>query len=238
MRNSVLHLLTNQAADFVSPIFPNVSDYTPHEESTVEKSLRSFLKLGAGNPDYYLVSLLSSVYSFPEVLEEFKETDKTFDLSDYTRPHDYITGGTLINSDKHQVKIARSPSEYPVAMEIVIEYKDEKEVFITTGTLIYAAKFNKIDDNNLEVKWPSDIGLSGVLSPTGGVWESGSRVTIFHQPITYPFAQVASRILKRSDFITYLSEVGLLKHVYSSQSGLEQMALVCLALANPKRYAQ
>lgn len=237
MRDSVLHLVTNRASTFGSPIFPSASLYVPHTEGTSESSLRDFLRLRSNDPAYYLVGVLASVYSFPEIVEEFKETDKTFDLKDYVPPSNTVSGGSFVNLFGKSFSLERVPIEYPILTDILVKYKDSREVSIVACNNTYNVPFAVRSGDNLDIEWPEELGIHGILYPSAGTWITGSYVNIYHQPITYPYKVVTDSVLKNSDYIQLLSSLGLMKNIYSAQSPVERMALIALALANPSTYA-
>ena len=235
MRDSVLHLLTNRASNFGSPIFPRYSDYTPHEETEVETIIRDLLYLRPTAGAYHLIGLLAAVYAFPEVYQEFKESDRTYDLADYTKSPTVMVGGKFAGSPQRILTFNRIPIEFPVSFDMSIAYKDPLEVRILAGNTNFDVPFF-VRNNKLDIQWPVETGITGLLDPDGGVWAQGSIITINHEPGCYPYKILADILLKNSTAIQYLNSVGLLKNFFSAQSSIEKVAIMALAISNPSLY--
>lgn len=237
MQDSVLHLLTNRSVDFGNIIFPTLSSYVAHEESEVESDIRTFLKLRSGDPAYYILGAISAIHAFPEVYEEFKETDFTYELVNYRRPADSVVGGEFKNAYGKIYSISRRAFSFPVSFTIVVHYKDNAQVRIEIGDESYDVDYWVRNVYDLDIAWPKESGISGILTPYSA-WEQGSYVSISNQPISYPYEAVAAEVLKNTDYIRFLSETSLLKNLYSAQSSIEKVAILALAISNPNKYAR
>lgn len=237
MQDSVLHLLTNRASSFGTNIFPESTVYVSRVETEVEAKLRTFLRLRNNDPAYYLIHIMAAIYTFPEVLDEFNETSRTFNFSDYTRPSDTLVGGSLINKYGKVASFQRVPVAYPVDFEMTIAYKDNSKVVITVDDIAYEVNYTIRDMTFLDIDWPVESGLSGIVS-LNEAWESGSVVRVFHQPINYPYKAVADTIFKNTDYISFLSETRLLKNMYSAQTDIEKVAILGLAISNTPSYVR
>jgi len=237
MQDSVLHLLTNRSADFGNIIFPIISSYVPHQEGVVESELRTFLKLRSGDPAYYLLGVISAIHAFPEVYEEFKETDFTYELVNYQRPVDTVVGGAFKNAYGKVFNISRRPKSFPVSFDIVVNYKDSSQVRIYIGEDSYDVDYIIRNTHDLDIDWPVESGISGILTPYS-TWTQGAAVIATNQPVSYPYEAVAAEVLKNTSYIKFLSELSLLKNMYSAQSAIEKVAILALAISNPTVYAR
>ena len=236
MQNSVLHLLTNRHADFGSIIFPKSTVYLPHTEDAIESRLRTFLNLRVGDSPYYLLNVMAAVLTFPEVYAEFNDSGMSFEFSDYTRPVNSISGGaSLVNKYGKSCLIARVPKVYPINFEILIKYKDENVLSIVVDDVTYEAIYIIRDEDFLDIDWPAETGVNGILQ-LDSTWSTSSRIVIFHQPIAYPYKAVAESVLKNTEYISYISSLGILKNMHSAQTDIEKVAVLALAVSNPFKY--
>ena len=236
MQNAVLHLLTNRASDFGSTIFPKSSVYIPHPENEVEKSIRSLLKLRSGDSPYFLMNIMGAIYAFPEIFAEFKETNTSFQFSDYVRPPNTVSGGSIVSMYGKTVSYSRIPNQYPIDFEITISYKDSEQVRIMVDDFEYEASYTIRGDGFLDIDWPKISGLSGIVQPNAA-WSVGSLIRVYHQPVSYPYKAVADHVLKNTDYISYISSIGLLKNMHSAQTDLEKVAILGLVISNTQKYA-
>lgn len=236
MQNAVLHLLTNRAGDFGSTIFPNSSVYTPHSESKVEESIRSLLKLRTGDSPYFLINIMGAIYAFPEIFAEFKETNTSFQFSDYVRPPNTVSGGSIVSMYGKTVSYSRIPNQYPIDFEITISYKDSEKVRIIIDDVEHEANYTIRGDGFMDIDWPEISGLSGIVQPNTS-WNVGSLIRVYHQPVSYPYKAVVDCVLKNTDYISYISSTGLLKNMYSAQTDLEKVAILGLVISNTQKYA-
>lgn len=233
MINRILHLLTNRASDFGSSIFPAVSDFVPHEEDPKEKAFRDFLHLRNGDSPFYLMGMLAAIYSFPEIVEEFGESDSTFSLSDYVRETDIIEGGSLQSKYGKTASLQRRATEFPVDFDIRITYHSTNNVRIRAADQDVSVPFETRVDGSLVFPWPDFTGVGGVLTPASLPWNVGSSVIIRHEPVMFPYEALHDRVLASPDLMEMLISASLLKHVYAAQTPLESTALIGLAIARP-----
>lgn len=235
MKNSLLHLLTNRESNFGSSLFPASDSYVPHTEEGAEYKLRTFLKLREGDEPYYLVGIMSAVLSFPEIYEEFQEDVTNFSLKDYRKQETTVHGGTIENFGPVHAEVLYMPTVFPPSFTTQISYCDNVNVYLTRGTQQVTAAFG-IRDDKLEIDWPANYGIKGLIGLNGTAWSTNTKVTITHEPDTYPYTACASMIEKNKEFFGFLNDLGLLKNFHSAQSSLEKIAIVGLAISNPAVY--
>jgi hypothetical protein len=240
MRNSVLHLLTNRNSNFASGIFPQSGTYEAHEEGREEAALRDFLKLRPQDHAFYLVGMLNAVYSFSEIYEEFRESDRSFSLSDYVREADTFDGGVLVNSAGKSAAIQRYPLEFPIEFEISVKYLSETEVKIFLGKSEMTAPYS-IRTAGIDIDWPITLGVGGLLLPDGVDWKvnwkTGASFKMRHEPLSFPYGALDRKIGNNPDYLKLLVDAALIRQYYSAQTAMERVAILCLALARPDLYA-
>lgn len=233
MINAVLHHLTNKADSFGHSMFPNTSSYEPTTEGANEYALRDFLKLRESSDIEYLLGALAAVYSFPEILEEFGETGRSFRLEDYRRTEYSLTGGKLVDRYDKSPSVAYTPEEYPWPTQTTISYLNATKVRLVRGAKTEEVPYLLRETEYLDIDWPEDLGITGIVQLLGFPWEDQRRVTINHPPNSYPYDACGQKIKENTQFLEHLDERGLVSPFYSAQTGLEQVALACLSLKWP-----
>lgn len=236
MYNSVLHLLTNRVTGFSSSLFPAVSAYVPHSESTGEAYLRTFLKLRQNDPEFYLIALLAAVKSFPEIETEFKESGCTFRLGDYRRTEFYVNNGRLVSGFGLEASLLYKPREYPAPAATTVKYYDSQEVTITRGRASYRAQYQIRTGNLLDVSWPAELGITGLVDVMGNTWGPGVPITFTHVPDIFPYDALALAANKNNKVFKHLDDVGTLKMFNAAQSPIEKAAILGLSVSTPWNY--
>jgi hypothetical protein len=237
MKNSVLHLLTNRASGFGNVIFPENDDYEPHVETEEETTLRSFLRLDSTSSPTHLVSIMSSIYSFPEILEEFQESERTFDLGDYRKEPDVVHNAALVTALDKTASLRWVPLEYPHPTSMTIQHAEGNVVQIIYGTTRTYLPCQLRVGNLLDVEWPASWGISGLLDIGSGVWDANSIITITHYTPYFPYALCADKVMSTSSFFKFLNDKEAVKHIHTAQSAVEKVAHIALALCSPSLYA-
>ena len=233
MYNSVLHLLTNRTTGFTSSIFPSVSEYTPHTESSDEAYLRTFLKLRQGDPEFYLVALLAAIKSFPEIEEEFKEDECTYYLNDYRRTEFTTTNGLLVSRFGVEASLLYKPSDYPVPLTTTVKYYDGSEVTVARGRKSRRVPYRIRTGNYLHVDWPAEIGITGLVDLLGNTWGDGLTITFTHAPDVFPYDALANAAIGNNRIFKFLDDLGTLKMFNAAQSPIEKGAILGLSIASP-----
>lgn len=238
MRNAVLHLITNKKDNFNLDGLPTSSNYTPFVPTESETKIRDALFINSS--PYYLINSLVAAYTFEEILAEFNESERTYELYALPKMPLILSGASYANTADQNFNIAFKPSSFikPVNLNWSIKYNTEQ-----TLDLQYAGNFvslnYSIDANKvLSADWPSDSGIRGGFKiPEDKEWSIGSlsTISIVVPPVSFPF-DAAISYLKRfhsNDLYKLLNEYGLSRNFLNAQSSIEQYALILLALAKP-----
>lgn len=234
MRNAVLHLLSNKADGFRSPIFPESSDFVPVVETEAQAKIREFFKLQHPDSDYYLMGAMTAVYAYPDILSDFQETDMTFRLSDWRRDPDWITGGTYAHA-QGQFYLHYSPDQWPAPLTWVITYLDDTTLSIRAGDRRYIVKYHTSSSDVLYPEWPEALGIRGGID-LDSTWASSSVVEIGHTPTAYPYDVVVDKLDTMNETFLVLEDEDLTQQYFTAQASIEKVAVVLLALANPSKY--
>jgi len=234
MINQIIHLVTNRSGDFHHPSLASAADYVPHVEPADEASLREFLHLKDIDTDYYIIGALTSIYAFPELVGEFNETDRNFDLSLWKPDDDAFSPGDLDNSSCCIFNIHRVPTEYPVVTQWDMSYLDATSLLIQLGTKRWVARVRE-SATKLYVDWPAELGLQGAVE-LDGAWTTGYKMTLLHTPSGFPYEELARQIANREDARRILTDRGYMPYFFAAQSDLEKCAILYTALAWPSQY--
>jgi hypothetical protein len=247
MRNAVLHLITNNAGAFGSPVLPENSFYTPHLPTAAEDFIRSKLLINASN--YHLVNSMLAVYAFPEILSDFRETSRTFDFKDLQKNIVTISGASYANTPTENFNIVNVPTTFPSAsyFDWTIKYQDyENLVFIgcdTSYTIPYALTETVQDAVTYRIisaEWPAVTGIKGGFSLDPSTdWSTGNSFSLTVYPSVFPYEAAINYVNKFAQTPTLLTASGLSRNYYNAQSYIEKYATLMLALAdvnknNPK----
>lgn len=235
MINAVLHLVTNRAGDFHHPAFASAVDFTPHAETEDEKSLRTFLQLRDTTTDYYVVGALNAIYAFPDILAEFGETQRTFNLARWRKDNDGFYPGSFVNTNAHVFSVQRIPNEFPVDMEWILSYLDAQTMKIQLASKTYLAPV-RISGDILYVEWPEELGIKGAIK-LEVAWDSSARMTLSHTPVGFPYGKIVEHVVHRDDARRLLTGRGYMSHFFAAQSDMEKCALLYTALAEPRNNA-
>ena len=238
MRNAVLHLITNKKDNFGLDGLPTISNYVPFTASEAESKIREALCIN--NSSYHLINSLVAAYAFEEILAEFSESERTYELYALPRLSLIVNGASYANTNAQNFNIAFSPDFFikPSNLNWSIKYNTSELL-----DLKYAGKFAtvpfSIDSNKiLSADWPIDSGIKGGFKiPENKEWSLGSlsEITMVVPPIIFPYTE-AVNYLKRfysNSLYALLNESGLSRNFMNAQSGIEQYALVLLSLAKP-----
>ncbi len=241
MRNAVLHLISNKAGNFGLPNLPVDSSFVPYTTTAIEDSLRAALFINA--TPYYLINSLISVYTFSDILAEFRETETTFSLCNINYPKLTIVNATYANTPTQNFNIANIPETYPNATYFywTIKYNNEDTLSITCCNQRFTIPFtltDLVEDGQairvLSADWPAISGIKGGFALNEDIdWSTGANIYLFVPPVVFPYEEaikVANRIPGTADI---LNRAGVSKNYYNAQSGIEKYALLMMALANP-----
>ena len=234
MKNSVIHLITNRKGDFHHSSLASVSDYEIHAEPDEEASLRTFLQLGDTTTDYYVMGALGAVYAFPELFAEFKETQRTFDISLWSKDDDNFTPNGVINTTDEVFNLHRTPTEFPVEMEWIMTYTNDNTMRVVLGAASYDVPV-RATTNTLYADWPEELGISGAIS-LDATWSSGDEFRIHHTPTRFPYSRIVELITNRADARMIMTNRGYMRNFYLAQSDIEKCAILYTALAWPENY--
>lgn len=241
MRNAVLHLLTNKANDFGIVGLPVRSSYTPFIPSAEEDVVRSALHINTA--PYYLINSLTAVYTFNDILSEFRETECTFKLHALPYPKISITNATYANTTAHNFSINNIPTSFPSPNYFtwVIEYNDLDTLVVRGGDKRITVPYildSVVDGDNtyavLSADWPAELGLQGALALNAGVyWSAGATISMSVPPVLFPYNHAINKVIVLPATHVLLTAAGLSRNFYNAQSYIEKYALLMLALAQP-----
>jgi hypothetical protein len=238
MRNAVLHLITNKAKDFGIEGLPLISSFVPATPTEAESKIRKALLIN--DSPYHLINSLSAVYAFEEILAEFNESSRTFELYSLPRNYLHITGADYANTASENFNIAYSPSSFVKAGTLAwkIKYNNSTSINLIYAGISVTIPFS-IDSNKvLSATWPLDSGIRGGFKiPDDKEWSIGSlsEISLNVAPVSFSYADTIA-YLKRfysNSLYGVLNESGLGKNFAAAQSAIEQYAIVMLAIGKP-----
>ncbi len=238
MRNAVLHLITNKKNNFGLEGLPTTSNYTPFVPTEAEDKIREALFINSSA--YHLVNSLTAAYTFEEILAEFNESERTYELYALPRISLTVTGASYANTSEQNFNVAFNPDFFikPNNLNWSIKYNTTETLDLNYAGKITSLPYTVDSNKILSAEWPADSGIKGGFQiPADKEWSLGSLSTIAMTvpPISFPYSETID-FLKRfysSYLYTLLNEYGLSRNFLNAQSGIEQYALVLLALAKP-----
>lgn len=241
MRNAVLHLISNKSGDFNSEVFPENSFFTPHPVSPEESFIRS--KLFINDSNYHLVNSMLAVYSFPEILLEFRETSRTYDFKFLQHNYVSVIGATYANTATENFNLVNIPTTFPTPAYFnwEIRYQDYNNLIFagcdTTVSIPYTLTTTTQDSNTyriLTADWPSQAGIKGGFALDSNLdWSYGNSISLYVYPAAFPYDAAIAYISKFSEVSAVLNATGLSRNFYNAQSAIEKYATLMLAIANP-----
>jgi hypothetical protein len=241
MRDAVLHLISNKSNGFNVPCFPVYSSFTPYTATAQETVLRDKLFINSSN--YHLINSLLAVYSFIDILSEFRETSRTFNFSDLPTGEVSIVNATYGNTDTVNFNILNIPNSFPSPNYFNWEIKYQDDAFIvlhccdTVSTIPYtltSVTQNSTTYRLLTADWPVVTGIKGgfILDPALS-WSYGNSITLTVPPVVFPYEQAIKLVDKLAETAHVLNGSGLARNYYNAQSYIEKYALLMLAIARP-----
>lgn len=227
MHNRALHFITNRKDGFASAYFPASSDFQPCTESAAAKEVRRLLGL---NSDYGVRAVLATVHGFPYIFEEFRDTSRTYRVSDF-QPDRVVTVGAVWKNDAAGLPLFTPEcTELPVPEEMVVEYLSNARARLTYGERVEDIDVRPVfGTSDLIPEWPEDLGVSGSFL-LQDAWQAGSRIRVQGPPARYPWA-AAGALLALPDTQAVLQSAGLLDTAAPLNSPVERVAVIALALA-------
>lgn len=241
MRDAVLHLISNKNNGFNIPCFPSYSSFTPYTPTAQETTLRE--KLFINDSSYHLINSMLAVYSFSDILSEFRETSRTFNFTDLPVSEVIITNATYGNSETTNFNILNIPTSFPTPnyFNWEIRYQDDEFIVLvycdTATTIPYTLETitqNSVDYRLLTAEWPEVTGIKGgfILDSTLS-WSYGNSITMVVPPVVFPYEHAIKYVDKLSETSHILNSAGLSRNYYNAQSYIEKYATLMLALARP-----
>lgn len=231
--NEILRGVTNRETGFASAAFPVNSTWQPGVESAEAAACRKLLHLQQGQPDWYTVGALSTLYSFPDYLDMIGERERTYELAAYVRPANVYMGGSLYPTPKGPPIVKRVPSEWPVQFRITLQYESDSTGLVSWGISSQSIRVRHLGDRTIP-DWLPPVGISGeVLRNTP--WASGYVFEILHEPAYYPHVVVAGRLSQHAPTLELLRRASLSGAFHGARSSAERLAIVLTALAIDQR---
>jgi hypothetical protein len=241
MRDAVLHLISNKSGSFNIPCFPAYSDYTPYEPTAQETVLRDKLLINMSS--YHLINSMLAVYSFSDILSDFRESSRTFNFNDLPISALSITNATYANTETENFNIVNVPNTFPSANYFNWSIKcQDSEFLIFSGCDISVTIPYTLDNVTqdavsyriLTAGWPTIAGIKGgfALDPSL-TWSFGDQITLTVPPVTFPYDKAIDYINILPETAQVLSTAGLARNYYNAQSDIEKYALLMLAISRP-----
>ena len=239
MRNAVLHLITNKAADFDIEGLPINSAYTPFATTAEEDAVRTALHIN--DAPYYLINSLSAVYAFNDILSEFRETERTFDLHKLPWPRLTISNASYANTADSNFNIANIPTSFPSTnyFSWTISYNDGETLVIQACDKRFTVDYTLTEVtegantyNVLAADWPAETGIKGGFA-LDVHWSSGNSIELVVPPVVFPYNHAVNKVIGMTATNSLLTKAGLSRNFYNAQSSIEKYALLMLALAQP-----
>lgn len=240
MRNAVLHLISNKAGNFGSTALPTNSSFTPFTPTAEETFVRN--KLFINDSVYHLVNSILSVYAFPEILADFRETSRTFNFHSLQKNKVTISGATYANTETDNFNILNIPTSFPTPnyFSWQIKYQDYENLVITGCDTNFTVAYTLTEVTQdttyrvLSADWPSVTGIKGGFALDADTdWSYGTAISLTVYPAIFPYEAAINYINKFSETSTLLTNTGLSRNYYNAQSYIEKYATLMLALANP-----
>lgn len=241
MRDAVLHLISNKSNGFNVPCFPAYSSYTPYTPTEQESVIRD--KLFINSSSYHLINSMLAVYSFTDILSEFRETSRTFNFIDLPVTEVSITNATYGNTDTVNFNILNIPNSFPTPnyFNWEIRYQDDEFIVLSCCDTVYTIPYTltSVTQNSttyrlLTSDWPEVTGIKGgfILDSTLS-WSYGNKITLTVPPVIFPYEQAIKLADKLSETAHVLNNSGLARNYYNAQSSIEKYALLMLAISRP-----
>lgn len=236
MRNAVLHLITNKSGNFGLDLLPATSSFVPYTPSPQETDIRNALFINSS--PYYLVNSLIAAYSFEDILDEFNESSRTFELHNLPKSNLQITNATYANTPTTNFNVAYSPSIFPRPenMTWTITYNDGTNLDLLYAGQLASIPYTVLDGDVVTAEWPEDSGIRGGFKLNAGLsWCHGTVITLNVPPISFPYYNAVKYLQRYNSTSLYhvLNISGLSRNFVNAQSGIEQYALIMLGISNP-----
>lgn len=241
MRNAVLHLITNKAGDFGIDNLPSDSSFVPYTTTSDEDEVRNLLLINEA--PYYLTNSLIAVYSFSDILAEFRESEKTYELRNFPRACLAVTNATYANTPTENFNILNNPDTFPSLdyTNWTIAYNNDTTLTMRCCDQRFTVPYTLSDITEegdsmriLAAEWPAITGIKGGFQLDSGLdWSYGSSITLSVPPATFPYGAAVRMVSRLPRLADILNNAGVAKNYHNAQSDIEKYALLMLALANP-----
>lgn len=238
MRNAVLHLITNKTSNFGSDLLPTYSAFYPYTATPAEEAIRSALKINTSL--YYLKNSLISVYSFPEILTEFKESSTTFDISKFLTEEVLVENAEYYNTTASNFAVTNHPVTFPDLSYFrwSIKYVDGTNLLFNCCNASFTIPYTLYQLTGgriaLDAAWPTISGLKGGFKLLAGAsWSTGAVINLYVPPSSFPYTAAVNIVSDLPGTARVLADAGLARNFSNAQSGIEKYALIMLALARP-----
>ena len=226
--NAILLSTTNRNTRFLSPAFQATGTFRQALCTAEEREVRRLLDLNATWSDYAVKCVLGVIDAYPLIRARFEEPSRNYRATQLARMPDVLTGGTLENSPQGPAKLARHPVEWPVNPVISLTWLSASHLTLAFGNTTQALPWY-MDGTRLALDWPEESGVSGRVNPATPVVD-GWTMTITHEPVSCPFAALASVLDTSNATRILLNRRGLTKAWFASDTDAERVAVVALAL--------
>lgn len=203
--------------------------YTPGEETQDEVILRDFLRLRESYDPVYVTAAMAAVYSFPNILSEFSENDSTLNMQSVPLSNFSVENATLISKFGKSVGVSYLPRVYPFSEYTVISYVDNNLARINYENSIFDVPCSLRSSKFLDISWPKEVGIKGILDLGGNDWQPYYKITIKNAPKTFPYEICAQKLIENVKIYQFLEEKTLLTSFFDAKSGVERIAIACLA---------
>jgi hypothetical protein len=226
--NKTLFSVTNRD-NFVTPMFdggPELLQVIPSKE---EANTRQLLGLDILDTDYYVIGILQAIEAYPEIDEQFKDLNKTYDLARLDVPINKGVGCNLIPDKDGPPYVRTKTLEFPVSFDIQLKYLSDKNMKIVVGKKYYQVSYSKRDDFTIFPDWPEELDIRGGVE-LNTKWAQGNPAKIQYWPLNFPYDKIARALEEDNQHGIFMLDTVFSEAYHSTQFDMEKVALSAAAL--------
>lgn len=233
--DEVLNHLTNRSGGFCSPSFPVRSRFVPSPLPEANQHVMELLQLHRTDTDYFINAYLRTLQLHPDLFDALGETERSYDLESYRPGMPSVSYGQLVPDRASPPAVLRTAAEWPPLFELTLQIRDQVSGGVVLGSQTWDVRLVTQGDR-LRVEWPAETGVVGMLAREGG-WGLVDTVTIWHEPVRFPYQQVREATQHDEHVQHLLSQHGLLSAFIRAIRPERALALLLtsLILSHPAR---
>lgn len=233
--DEILNHLTNRSGGFGSAAFPTRSRFVPAVLPEANQEVMRLLQLDRTDTDYFVNAYLRTLQLHPDLSDALGETERSYDLSAYRPASPYVSQGQLVHDGAAPPAVLREAVEWPPLFDMRLQFRDERSGSVSLGQQEWDVRLTPLDER-LRVTWPEATGVTGMLVRGGG-WTGVDAVTLWHEPVRFPFQQLRDAAQHNESVYFLLSRHELLTGFIRTCDPVRALALLLtgLVLSHPAR---